>query len=469
MAKSKKLWGGRFNSPTHPLVEKFTESISYDFRLAKYDIIGSCAHAEMLAKIGVIKKAEAQKIIRGLKSILKDIEKNKIIFRMDLEDIHMNIETELTNRIGKVAGKLHTGRSRNDQVALDERLYLRDIISQQINLLVNLQKALIFLAEKNEKLIVPGFTHLQFAMPVMAAHQLLAYVEKFERDKQRLSDQLKRVNVLPLGSAALAGSGFPHDRKFVAKKLGFDSISANSMDAVSDRDYFIEYLSTTALIGTHLSRISEDFILWASQPFGFVDIADAFCTGSSLMPNKKNPDVLEIIRGKCGRLYGNLVSLLTIMKGLPMTYNRDIQEDKEPVFDSADTISDCLEILAELVPTIIFNETKIEEALQDDFLFATDWADYLVKKGVPFREAHELIGRAVAIVPRGGNKKCMPGECPGGLSKLPLSELKKLSPEFDSEILKINNATASVKSKKSPGSANPLKVKKEIKRWKSLI
>ncbi len=459
MAKSKKLWGGRFNSPVHPLVEKFTESISYDFRFAKYDVVGSCAHAEMLAKIGILKKSETQKIIRGLKSILKDIEKNKLVFRMDLEDIHMNIETELTKRIGKLAGKLHTGRSRNDQIALDERLYLRDVISQQKNLIVSLQKSLVSLAEKNEDLIIPGFTHLQFAMPVMAAHHLLAYVEKFERDKQRLSDQFKRINILPLGSAAIAGSGFPHDRKFVAKLLGFDSISANSMDAVSDRDFLVEYLSTAALTGTHLSRISEDFILWASQPFGFVDIADAFCTGSSLMPNKKNPDVLEIIRGKCGRLYGNLVSMLTVMKGLPMTYNRDIQEDKEPVFDSVDTVSACLEILAELVPTIVFDKQKIDEALKDDFLFATDWADYLVKKGVPFREAHELIGRAVSIA---NGKKCR-------LSKLSLKELKNLSPEFDAGILKINNASASVKSKKSPGSANPLKVKKEIKRWKSLL
>jgi len=459
MAKSKKLWSGRFNSALHPLVEKFTESISYDFRLAKYDVAGSCAHAQMLAKIGVLKKSQTQKIVRGLKSIQKDIENNKLVLKMDLEDIHMNIETELTKRIGKLAGKLHTGRSRNDQVALSERLYLKDMINLQINLLVNLQKSLVSLAENNEDLIIPGFTHLQFAMPVMAAHHLLAYVEKFERDKQRLSGQLKRVNVLPLGSAALAGSGFPLDRKFVAKILGFATVSANSMDAVSDRDYFIEYLSTAALIGTHLSRISEDFILWASQPFGYIDIADAFCTGSSLMPNKKNPDVLEIIRGKCGRIYGNLVSMLTVMKGIPMTYNRDMQEDKQPVFDSVDTISACLEILAELIPTIAFNRRKIDEALKDDFLFATDWADYLVKKGVPFREAHELIGRAVSTSIA---KNCR-------MSELKLSELKKLSPEFDAGILKINSASASVKSKKSPGSANPLKVKKEIKRWKELV
>jgi argininosuccinate lyase len=457
--KTKKPWGGRFESATHPLVEQFTESISFDHHLATYDITGSCAHAEMLAHIGLIKKSEAKKIIKGLRSIEKDIIAGSVEFSTELEDIHMNIETELRNRIGPVAGKLHTGRSRNDQVALDERLMLRDILAQTAGHLCALQSALVCLAEENQTLVIPGFTHLQYAMPVLVAHHLLSYVEAFDRDRQRLVDQYKRVNIMPLGSAALAGSGFPLDRSFTAEILGFDGIARNSMDAVADRDYLLEFLSSAAIIGMHLSRLAEDLILWASQPFGFIDIADAFCTGSSLMPNKKNPDVLELVRGKCGRIYGNLVALLTIMKGLPMTYNRDLQEDKEPVFDSSFTVSSCLEIMAELVPSITFRPEALAEASSDDFLYATDWTDYLVQKGVPFRDAHELVGRAVGCASR---KNC-------GISELSLDDLTGISSQFDAGILKIRSAEASVKAKSSFGSTQPAKVKQEIRRWKRMV
>ncbi len=457
--KIKKPWTGRFAKQTNPLVESFTESLSFDSRLALYDIAGSCVHAEMLARIGVLKETEVKKIIKALHGIADDISKGKAKFYVELEDVHMNIETELTNRIGKLAGKLHTGRSRNDQVALDERLYLRDVIEVLQTGLTQLQKSLIFLAEENSGLIIPGFTHLQFAMPVLAAHHLLAYVEMFERDIERLKDQYKRVNVLPLGSAALAGSGFPHDRKFVADTLNFDKVSRNSMDAVADRDYFIEFLSTAAITAMHISRLAEDFILWMSQPFGFIDIDDAFCTGSSLMPNKKNPDVLEIARGKSARIYGNLTAMLTLTKGLPMTYNRDLQEDKEPVFDAADTLINTIAIIAELIPTITFRDDKITLALADDFLLATDWADFLVKKGMPFREAHEIIGKAVALAVK---KNC-------GITEIPLKELKKLSSLFDKNILNISTPEASVKAKKSPGSTNPTLVKREINRWKRAL
>ena len=457
--KTRKLWDGRFSSSPHPLVEQFTESISFDCRLALYDIAGSCAHARMLAHIGLLTKAEARSIITGLHSIERDIKADEFSFRREHEDIHMNIETELRNRIGQVAGKLHTGRSRNDQVALDERLYLRDILTQTTGQLCALQSALVSHAESCQHLVMPGFTHLQYAMPVLVAHHLLSYVEALDRDKQRIADQYKRVNVLPLGSAALAGSGFPLDRSFVASELGFDGVSRNSMDAVADRDYLLEFLSSAAIIGMHLSRLSEDLILWVSQPFRFVDISDAFCTGSSLMPNKKNPDVLELIRGKCGRLYGNLVTLLTVMKGLPMTYNRDLQEDKEPVFDSAHTISLSLQLMAALIPSVTFNADALSAAVQDDFLFATDWTDYLVQKGIPFREAHELVGRAVALAVKKG--------C--GICQLPLADLKAISTSFDEEILQRDSAGASVQAKSSSGSTQPAMVSREIRRWKRVL
>lgn len=455
----RKLWGGRFSGTTDARVEAFTQSLDCDKRLAPYDIAGSCAHAAMLARIGILSQAEAQRIIRGLRTIERDITRGTFVWRPELEDVHMNIEAALTERIGPVAKKLHTARSRNDQVALDERLWLRDILAQIAGQIGTLQRALVELAEANQDLVIPGFTHLQYAMPVLAAHHLLAYVEMLERDRERFEEQRKRVNVMPLGAGALAGSGFALDRAFVARELGFAGVTRNSMDTVADRDYFIEFLSAAALTGMHLSRLCEDFILWMSQPFGFIDIADAFCTGSSLMPNKKNPDVLELIRGKCGRLYGNLMALLTVMKSLPMTYNRDMQEDKPPVFDSADTLQHSVALLAALVPTVRFQPERLAQALHNDFLMATDWVEYLVRKGTPFRAAHELVGRAVALA---GERGC-------GLTELPLEALRALSPAFDAGILKVRGAAASVAAKQSAGSTGPRFVRAELRRWKQLL
>ena len=454
-----KLWGGRFSRPTDARVEAFTESLSFERRLAPYDIEGSCAHAAMLGSIGVLTKAETVRIVNGLRAVGRDIAAGIVKFKAEWEDIHMAVETILTARIGPTAKKLQTGRSRNDQVALDERLYLRDILAHTAGQIGALQRALVALADKNSALVIPGFTHLQYAMPVLAAHHLLSYVEMLERDKQRLEDQWRRVNVMPLGSAALAGSGIPLDRAYVARALNFDGVSANSMDAVGDRDYLVEFLSAAAIIGMHLSRLCEDMILWVSQPFGFIDIGDAFCTGSSLMPNKKNPDTLELVRGKCGRLYGNLVSLLTVMKGLPMTYNRDMQEDKEPVFDSADTLLASLALMAALVPTIVFNKERIARTVSDDFLLATDWTDHLVKEGVPFREAHEMVGKAVA---RASARKC-------GLTELTAGDLKELSPKFDRGVLAIRTLQKSVEAKCTLGSTNPSMVKAAIQQWKKKL
>jgi argininosuccinate lyase len=458
-AKHKKLWGGRFNAATNPEVEAFTESVSFDCRLARYDIIGSCAHARMLADIGVLTKREAATIVKGLQSILADIENGTFVFHCELEDVHMNIEAALAARIGAVGKKLHTGRSRNDQVALDERLWLRDILAQLQERITLLQEALLSCAQEHKDLIMPGFTHLRYAMPVLVAHHLLSYMEFFERDAERLMELYARVNILPLGAAALAGSSFALDREAVAAELGFDGVSRNSMDTVADRDYLVEFLALGALIGMHCSRVAEDLILWSSEPFGFITIDDAFCTGSSLMPHKKNPDVLELIRGKSGRLYGNLVALLTVMKGLPMTYNRDLQEDKEPVFDTADTLVACLGVLGALFGSIRFNAARLEQAVSDPCLLATDWAEYLVRGGMPFRDAHELVGKAVALAERRG--------C--GLTNLPLETLRALSPAFDKGILALRTAAASVKAKQSFGSTQPRLVCREVARWKRLL
>ena len=456
---TKKPWSGRFSGATDAGAEQFTASCHYDQRLAQHDIAGSCAHAAMLARIGVLTRAEAATIIAGLKRIAQDIERGLFRFRAEREDVHMNIEAALAERIGPLAGKLHTGRSRNDQVALDERLYLRDILAQVQAGIAQVQQAFVDLAAANKGLIMPGLTHTQHAMPVLAAHHLLSYVEMLERDRERFADAYKRVNILPLGAAALAGSGFALDRAFVARTLGFDGVAANSMDAVADRDYLLEFLSAAAVLGMHLSRMAEDMILWVSREFGFAEIGDAFCTGSSLMPNKKNPDVLELIRGKCGRLYGNLVALLTVMKGLPMTYNRDMQEDKEPGFDSADTVLACLRMLAALTPTIRFRADRIAAAVCDDFLLATDWADYLVRKGVPFREAHELVGTAV--------KQAVQRGC--GLTQLPLPVLQAISKRFDAGVLKLKSAAGSVAAKQSVGSTQPAMVQQAVKQWQRAL
>ena len=432
--KKKKLWGGRFSKPTENVVEEFTESISFDKRLYKYDIAGSIAHAKMLGKIGVLKKREVTEISAGLEEIRKEIEDGKFSFSIGLEDIHMNIEKRLTDKIGPSGAKLHTARSRNDQVALDLRLYLRDVIGDIISSVSEVKKALVDKARTNISVVMPGYTHMQPAQPVLFSHYLLAYREMLERDRERFADCLKRVNTMPLGSGAIAGTSFPLDREYVAKLLGFDRISENSMDAVSDRDFVIEFLSACAVLGMHLSRFSEDMIIWSTQEFSFIELPDAFCTGSSMMPQKKNPDILELVRGKTGRLYGNLVSLLTTMKGLPLTYNRDLQEDKEPLFDTIDTIMATLKLFPELVSGTTVKKEVTSRAASLGYMWATDVADYLVVKGVPFRTAHEITGKLVSRCIKSGRE----------IREISLSELKKFSGMIEKDIYDIISPEASV-------------------------
>ncbi|MEA3485260.1 MAG: argininosuccinate lyase, partial [Candidatus Aerophobetes bacterium] len=388
------LWGGRFTEEMDKLARGFTSSIEVDKRLYKYDIMGSIAHVKMLSKCGIIEKEESEAIIQGLKSIEEDIEKGKFDFERK-EDIHLAIEEELIRRVGEVGKKVHTARSRNDQIALDERLYLREEIPQVITLIIDLQKGLLELTEKNLEVILPGYTHLQYAQPILLSHYFLAYFWMLERDKGRLKDCYKRVNVMPLGAGALAGTSFPIDRNYVAKLLNFPEITENSLDTVSDRDYIVELLSCLSILMMHLSRLSEDVVLWCSPAFSFIEIADAFTTGSSIMPQKKNPDVAELIRGKTGRVYGSLISILTTMKGLPLSYNRDMQEDKLPLFQSLKTVKASLKIYARMLNTIKINREKMKKEAEKGFFAATDLANYLVKKGVPFREAHEIIGKIV--------------------------------------------------------------------------
>jgi len=392
---NKKPWGGRFKETTDSRVEAFTASIHYDRRLFRHDIAGSIAHARMLMKVGIITEAEADRIVSGLEGICDDMEKGAFNFRQDLEDIHMTVESALTERIGETGGKLHTARSRNDQVALDIRLYLREEIVQVIGLIGRLKKTLVETAKEEIDTVMPGYTHLQKAQPVLLSHHLLAYWEMFHRDELRLHSCHERVNVMPLGSAALAGTSIPIDRAYVAELLDFPSISGNSMDAVSDRDFVAEFIFDASLIMMHLSRFCEDLILWSTDRFDFVEMADSFTTGSSIMPQKKNPDVAELIRGKTGRVYGSLMSILTVMKGLPMTYDRDLQEDKEPLFDTVDTVKSSLEIFEALVAALAFNEERMEEEALEGFAAATDVAEYLVTKGMPFRKAHQIVGQLV--------------------------------------------------------------------------
>ena len=425
--EKKKLWGGRFSRPTEKGIEEFTESISFDKRLYKYDIEGSIAHAKMLSKIGVLKKGELAAILRGLEDIGKAIENEAFLFSVELEDIHMNIEKRLIEKIGPVGEKLHTARSRNDQIALDLRLYLRDIIREMTGSIFKFQKAIVDKARAHIDIIMPGYTHLQPAQPVLFSHYLLAYREMLDRDRERLLDSLKRVNTMPLGSGAIAGTSFQVDRAYVAELLGFSRVTQNSMDAVSDRDFVIEFLADCAIIGMHLSRLSEDLILWSSREFGFIELPDEFCTGSSMMPQKKNPDVPELIRGKSGRLYGNLFSLLTTMKGLPLTYNRDMQEDKEALFDSIDTLISILEIYPAVISGMVVRKDVTAEAAARGYMWATDVADYLVKKGIPFRTAHEITGKMVAYCIE-NNKK---------IETLRISELKTFSNKFEKDLYRI--------------------------------
>lgn len=432
--KKKKLWGGRFSKPTEKIVEEFTESISFDKRLYKYDIAGSIAHAKMLGKIGVLKKREVAEISAGLEDIRKEIEDGRFSFSIGLEDIHMNIEKRLTDKIGPAGARLHTARSRNDQIALDLRLYLRDVTGDIISSISEVKKALVDKARTNISVVMPGYTHMQPAQPVLFSHYLLAYWEMLERDRERFADSLKRVNIMPLGSGAIAGTSFPLDREYVAKLLGFDRISENSMDAVSDRDFVIEFLSVCAVLGMHLSRFSEDMIIWSTQEFRFIELPDAFCTGSSMMPQKKNPDIPELVRGKTGRLYGNLVSLLTTMKGLPLTYNRDLQEDKEPLFDTIDTIMATLKLFPELVSGMTVRKEVMSRAASLGYMWATDVADYLVIKGVAFRTAHEITGKLVSHCIKSGRE----------IRDISLSELKKFSDIFEKDIYDIISPEAGI-------------------------
>ncbi len=459
MANDKKPWSGRFQKATAESVEKFTSSIDFDKRLYPYDIEGSVAHAKMLGKQKIISSKESAKIVSALKNILKDIEKGKFKFLTADEDIHMAVEKELIRRIGDVGGKLHTARSRNDQIVLDVRLFLRTEITIITASLTSLQRALIQLAKKEIKTIMPGYTHLQKAQPVLLSHYLLAFTEMFGRDVQRLEDCGNRLNVLPLGAAALAGTSLPIDRNATAKMLKFSSISKNSMDTVADRDFIAEFIFAASLVMMHLSRFCEDLVLWSSDEFGFVEISDAYTTGSSIMPQKKNPDVAELIRGKTARVYGDLVTMMTLLKGLPMAYNRDLQEDKEPLFDAVDTVKNCLSIFTEMIQNTSFNAQSMNAAARGGFSTATDVAEYLVGKGVPFRRAHEITGKVVAYCLK--KKK--------GLENLTIKEYQRFEECFTEDIRNKINVQHAVNARKHTGGTATKTVLQRIKEFEKSI
>ncbi len=452
LLRNKKPWGGRFKEATDELVERFTASEHFDRRLFRHDIAGSKAHAEMLARQGIISSQDAHNIIEGLSEIEADIEAGRFQWRPELEDVHMNIEKALVDRIGEAGKRLHTARSRNDQVATDTRLYVREQIDRMDRLLSLVQEALLLQASERPALVMPGYTHLQRAQPVLWAHHMLAYFEMFKRDRQRLKDCRKRVNICPLGSAALAGTGFPIDRQYVARRLGFEGISSNSMDAVSDRDYLVEFLAALSLVMVHLSRLSEELILWSSSEFSFVDLPDAYCTGSSIMPQKKNPDVPELVRGKAGRVFGHLIAVLVQIKGLPLAYNRDLQEDKEALFDAVGTVSLSLEVMAGIIAHMRPREERLAEAVKSGFLTATDLADYLVKKGVPFRQAHAIVGQAVAACARQGKE----------LTDMTFDELRALHPNIEEDVFDVLSAEGSVGARNCPGGTGFARVKEAI-------
>lgn len=452
----KKLWGGRFKESTNELVEEFTESVSYDNRLAPFDIAGSIAHVKMLEKQRILKPEEAQKIIEGLNKTLKEVESGRFEWKRELEDVHMNVEKRLTEIVGPVGGKLHTGRSRNDQVVTDVRLYVRKEIEEILELLKNLRRAFWKQAKENLDVVMPGYTHLQIAQPVLYSHHMLAYYWMFKRDEERFKDTLKRVNVSPLGSAALAGTSYPLDREFTARLLGFDGVTRNSMDAVSDRDFVVETIFNCAMVMMHLSRLSEELVLWSTEEFGFIELPDAFCTGSSIMPQKKNPDVSELTRGKTGRVYGDLVAILTVLKGLPLTYNRDLQEDKEPLFDAIDTVKLSLKVNALIVEGMKPKKERMREQAKKGFSLATDVADYLAKKGVPFREAHRIVGELVSY--------CLDNS--KGLEDLTLDEFKKFSDKFDKDVLNLMSVEGSINSRNITGGTAREQVEKEVEKIK---
>ncbi|MES1994410.1 MAG: argininosuccinate lyase [Pseudomonadota bacterium] len=453
-----KPWGGRFSEGTDAFVEAFTASVGFDQRLYRQDIAGSIAHARMLARVGVLSAAECEQIVTELDAIRAEIEAGRFEWSVALEDVHMNIEARLVARIGEAGKKLHTGRSRNDQVATDIRLYLREAIDALVGELDRLRRGLLDLAEREADTLMPGFTHLQVAQPVTFGHHLMAWHAMLVRDRERLHDCRRRVNVLPLGAAALAGTVYPLDRAYVAEQLGFAAISENSLDAVSDRDFAIEFAAVASLILMHLSRFSEELVLWSSAQFDFIALPDRFCTGSSIMPQKKNPDVPELVRGKTGRVYGNLVSLLTLMKAQPLAYNKDNQEDKEPLFDTVDTVAGCLRAFADMVPAIEVKRDNCRESARRGFATATDLADYLVRKGVAFRDAHEIVGKAVALGVREGRD----------LSLLSLAELQSFSPLIEADVYAVLTLEGSVAARRGYGGTAPEQVRAAIARARSV-
>jgi len=455
-----KLWGGRFKKSINKEMEEFVSSLSFDKKLIKYDLLGSIAHAQMLGRCKIIINEEKDKILNGLRQILKEVQEGKLkVVAGEAEDIHSWVENKLKEKIGTVAGKLHTARSRNDQIALDERMYLKEEVLKIQDLLKDLQKSLLSSAQKNLGIIMPGYTHLQHAQPLLFSHHLMAYFYMFERDKGRMQDLYKRIDVLPLGSAALAGTSFPIDREFVAKQLGFSKVSENSLDAVSDRDFILEFLSASAILMMHLSRLGEELVLWSSQEFNFIELDDSFCTGSSIMPQKKNPDAAELIRGKTGRVYGNLMNLLTTIKALPLAYNHDMQEDKEPLFDTVSTLESSLLLMSKMIETMHVDKEKMEEGTKGDFSTATELADYLVKKGLSFREAHKLIGKIVLYCLE--NKK--------NLEDLTLTELKLFNKSFDKKTLEILKPQSAIKAKDSYGGTSLKRVKGSIQKAKKIL
>jgi argininosuccinate lyase len=456
---SPRLWSGRFDEPVSDLVKRFTASVSFDQRLAAFDIEGSLAHARMLHACGILSEDDLRSIERGLGEIRQEIESGAFEWSVDLEDVHLNIERRLTDLVGDAGKRLHTARSRNDQVATDIRLYVRAAIDDIRSLIRRLQRALLDLAGTHTETIMPGFTHLQVAQPVSFAHHLLAYFEMLARDAERFADCRRRVNRLPLGAAALAGTSFPIDRSRVARELGFDGLAENSLDAVSDRDFAIEFCACAALLMTHLSRFCEELILWMSPRFGFIDLADRFCTGSSIMPQKKNPDVPELVRGKTGRVNGHLVALLTLMKAQPLAYNKDNQEDKEPLFDTIDTVTASLAVFAEMVSGIEVKAEAMREAARQGYATATDLADYLVRKGLPFREAHEAVAQAVRHAEATGKD----------LSELPLDELKRYSPLIESDVFDALTLEGSLAARRHVGGTAPAQVRAALAKARQSI
>ena len=454
-----KLWGGRFSKKSDPLADQFSFSISYDERLARYDIEGSIAHAQMLGKCKIIPAQDAKKIIAGLKKIYAKVLSGKFKFDASQEDIHTNIQDILKKLAGPSADKLHTARSRNDQVVLDVRLYCRAEIVKMMQGITALQKTILSFADKNKDVIIPAYTHLQAAQVVLLAHHMLAYVEMLERDKTRLQDAYKRVNSMPLGSCALSGTTLPIDRMYVAKKLGFSAVTNNSIDAVSDRDFIVETLSALSVIAMHLSRISEDLILWVTHEFNFIELDMAFCTGSSIMPHKKNPDTLELIRGTTGKIYGHLLNALNLMKALPLTYNRDMQLDKPPLFDSIDTVKQMVELLAKIFTTLKVKKDFAKKAIANESFFTVDLMEYLIRQNVSYRDAHDIVGKMVKECLDQGKK----------LSELSADQLKKYSPKLSTDIKKIFCAHNSINARKSLGSTNPKMVSSQLAIWKAKL